>query len=367
MSGADEGQEKTEDATPRRIEKAREEGDIPRSTDVLAAAAYSGLALAMLITISSSAGHLAAALRPLLDDPHRLSRAMLGPGGGKTSLDLFANVAAAVFPVLALPAAVVVLALVAQRAIVVAPSKIRPKLSHISILSNAKQKYGPQGLVEFLKSAIKMVAVGAVLYFALSAEFDRIGGYAALDGRALPQLLETQVWNVLGGVLVISIVIAAIDLIWQRMHHLGRLRMSHQEVRDEMKQSEGDPHMRQSRRQRARDIATNRMMLDVPTADVVVVNPSHYAVALKWQRGSARPPICVAKGVDEVARRIREVAGEAGVPLHSDPSAARSMFALVEIGREIRTEHFRAAAAAIVFADQVRAKAEGRAVQGSQP
>lgn len=363
MSG-EQSQDKTQDATPRRIQKAREEGDIARSNDTQAAAAYAGLAVAMLLGAYWSAEHLGAALLPFLDDPHRLSGVVLGPGGGATLGDVAARIGFAVLPILALPAAAVLVALFAQRGIVFAPTKIRPKLSKISIVSNAKQKYGPQGLVEFLKSAVKMTAVGLVVYFAASAEFDRLARYSGLDGRALPHLLEAQLWTVLGGVLAVMVLIAAADLLWQRFHHLNRLRMSHQEVRDEVKQSEGDPHVRQQRRDRARTIATNRMLLDVPKADVVVTNPTHYAVALAWQRGSRRPPVCLAKGVDEVAARIREIAESAGVPLHADPPSARSMHALVKVGQEVLSEHYRAAAAAIVFADKVRARAMG---QGAHP
>ena len=134
--------------------------------------------------------------------------------------------------------------------------------------------------------------------------------------------------------------------------------MSHKELRDEYKESEGDPAMKQQRRQRAQDIAMNQMMGDVPSADVVVVNPTHYAVALKWKRGSGEVPVCVAKGVDEVAARIREKAREAGVPIHSDPPTARALHATIEIGQQISQEHYRPVAAAIRFADAMRKRAK---------
>jgi flagellar biosynthetic protein FlhB len=126
---------------------------------------------------------------------------------------------------------------------------------------------------------------------------------------------------------------------------------------DEFKESEGDPHFKAARRQRAQEVATNRMLVDVARADVVVVNPTHYAVALRWDRGKGGAPVCVAKGVDEIARAIRERAAEHGIPIHSDPPTARAMFASVELGQEIRAEHFRAVAAAIRFADAMRRKA----------
>ena len=130
--------------------------------------------------------------------------------------------------------------------------------------------------------------------------------------------------------------------------------MSFQDLKDETKRTEGDPHMKQSRQQRGREIAMNRMLLDVPKADVIIVNPTHYAVALKWSRAPGSAPICVAKGVDEIAKRIREAAVEHQVPIHSDPPTARALHATVDIGDEIEPEHYQAVAAAIRFADALR-------------
>ena len=131
---------------------------------------------------------------------------------------------------------------------------------------------------------------------------------------------------------------------------------------DEAKASEGDPHVKQQRRQKGYEIAMNQMLADVPKADVVVVNPTHYAVALKWSRLPGEAPVCVAKGVDEIAAQIREVAMEAGVPIHRDPPTARAIHATVRIGEEIRPEHYQAIAAAIRFAEKMRARM--RAQQG---
>jgi len=157
---------------------------------------------------------------------------------------------------------------------------------------------------------------------------------------------------------VIFSIIGLIDLLWQRYDHARKLRMSFQDMKDEHKSSEGDPHTKAQRRQRGQEIATNRMMLDVPKADVVIVNPTHYAVALKWDRRPGRAPECVAKGTDDIAARIREMAAEHGVPIHSDPPTARALFGSVEIGDEIEPKHYRAVAAAINFAEKIREKAK---------
>jgi flagellar biosynthetic protein FlhB len=159
---------------------------------------------------------------------------------------------------------------------------------------------------------------------------------------------------------VIAVTIAAVDLVWQRFDHARRLRMSYQDMREEAKQAEGDPHMKAQRRSRAEAIATNRMLLDVPKADVVIVNPTHFAVALKWTRAKGTAPVCVAKGEGEMALRIREIAATAGIPLHSDPPTARALFAATAVGREIAPEHYRAVAAAIRFSDRMRRAARAR-------
>ena len=160
--------------------------------------------------------------------------------------------------------------------------------------------------------------------------------------------------------MLVSAAIGAVDFMWQKAEHIRKNRMSRKELVDEAKQQEGDPHMKGQRRQRAQEIAMNQMLGDVPGADVVIVNPTHYAVALKWSRLPGAAPECVAKGVDQIAFRIREIAEEAAVPIHSDPPTARALFAMVEIGQEVHPEHYQAVAAAIKFAEAMRAKSATR-------
>ena len=151
--------------------------------------------------------------------------------------------------------------------------------------------------------------------------------------------------------------ISTLDYFWQRAQFLRKQRMTLKEVRDETKETEGDPLTKQQRRQRAYEIASNQMLADVPQADVVIVNPEHYAIALQWERTAGSAPICIAKGVDEIAARIREVAAEHAVPVYRDPPTARALFATTDLGEEIPIDLYRAIAAAIRFADAMRKKA----------
>lgn len=363
MAQEDTGQEKTLEPTPQRLEKARKDGDVPQSRDLSAVAAYMGLLVAVAVSGGSIAFGFSEPLTAFLNSPAILVDKLLAPGGPDLAMRLLGHSFLAIAPVFAIPAVAVLIALTAQRAIVIAPKKIEPKLSRIDPISNAAQKFGPTGLVEFAKSVVKLVAIGAILIAVFLSQHDGVAALVALDARALPQLLLQEGMLMLGATTVVVGVIAALDVLWQQYDHKRKLRMSPQEMKEEAKESEGDPNMKMTRRQKGRQIAMNRMLAEVPKSDVVIVNPTHYAVALKWSRVRGSAPVCVAKGVDEIALKIREIAAEHDIPIHSDPPTARALHATVEIEEEIHPDHYQAVAVAIRFADAIRAKAMRAAVR----
>ncbi|MCX7646887.1 MAG: EscU/YscU/HrcU family type III secretion system export apparatus switch protein [Rhodobacteraceae bacterium] len=356
MAEEDDSGEKPHDPTPRRLEEARRKGQIPRSHDLTAAGAWVGLLAAFVGFGSWSAERIGSLSAALIGQADRLAPLLLDGGGGPAGGVLGAAAAGAA-PWLLLPAAGAALSVVAQRGFVVTAENLAPRLSRISPLQAARQKFGRAGLFEFAKSTLKLALVAAVLGLHLAREGEAILGMLHLPAN----LAAVETARLLGGflavVLALALVLGALDALWQRFEHLRRNRMSLKELRDEAKESEGDPHLRQERRRRGVDIATNRMLAEVPKADVVIVNPTHYAVALKWSRKKGAAPVCVAKGVDEIAARIRAAAAEAGVPIHRDPPTARALHATVDLGQEIRPEHYRAVAAAIRFAERMRARA----------
>lgn len=360
MSEGDESGEKTHDATPHKIEQARKKGDIARSTDVSAAAAYLGLFIAVSFVGINGIGQAAGALSVFFGQADSLSGTILGSGGRNMTGAILGQGLLAIAPLFLLPFAAALLSLLAQRVFIVSGEKVLPKLSRISPIQGAKNKFGAKGMVEFLKTLTKMLSVGTVVALYLRANSDAIIGALQAEPAAVAAMMGQVFTSLLLLVTAIAIIIALVDFLWQKYHHLQKLRMSFQEVKDEAKQSEGDPHMKSQRRARAQEIATNQMLHDVPRANVVVVNPSHYAVALEWNKAEGRAPVCVAKGVDDVARRIREVAADSGVPIHRDPPTARAIHATVEIGYEIDPDHYRAVAAAIRFAEIMRRKARER-------
>ncbi|MEM9059761.1 MAG: flagellar type III secretion system protein FlhB [Pseudomonadota bacterium] len=355
-----QSQEKSHEASPAKLERARKKGDLPRSQDVQTAAAYIGFAIVILLAGGWGGTYLGETLMAFLAHPADLAALFTQGGAVDAGLAVSGRIGLSVFALFVVPALLILTLLITQRAVVLAPQKLTPKFSRINPVANAKQKYGPNGLFEFAKSFVKLVAISVILGIAITGEIDRLPAYVHITERALPLLLLEQFWNVMIGVLIFALAVGAIDFLWQRHSHLRKMRMTHQEVKDESKQSEGDPQMRASRRDRGREIANNRMLHDVQTADVVIVNPTHYAVALKWSRVEKSVPICVAKGADELARRIRVRAEQDNVPIHSDPPTARSLHALVDVGKQIQPEHYKAVAAAIVFADQLRAKKRER-------
>ncbi len=366
MSKEDDGAEKTFDPTPQRLAEARKRGDVAKSNDVTVAATYLGLLAAAVAIGAFAVDRAASTLMVFVAHPDRLEGLVLGPGGGKLLASILGEALIALAPIFLVPIAAVLVSLFAQQAIAFAGEKLHPKGSRISILQNAKQKFGPTGLVEFAKTVVKLTAVSVTLFFYISSDLNRMIGASQAAAKVVGTLMMESFVVLLAVTAIIAVAIGGIDLVWQRFDHARKLRMSFQDMKDEAKQSEGDPYMKAQRRSRAEAIATNRMLLDVPKADVVVVNPTHYAVALKWSRNRGSAPVCVAKGTGEMALRIRAIAGTAEVAIHSDPPTARALHATVEIGQEIRPEHYRAVAAAIRFAERMdrAAKARGRGGRG---
>ena len=360
MSGKDDDTDKSYDPTPEKLRKAREKGEVAKSTDLSVAASYAGLVLALMAVGTKTVTEFGSVLMTMLDRPDKLASLFFDGSATAPVGGVMTGVAGAVLSWFAVPFIAVILSIVGQKALVFAPSKLEPKLSRISLISNAKNKFGRAGLFEFGKSFSKLVLYSAVLAVYLNLRLPEMVASSATNAFTVVAMLAQLGMEFLVIALLIATAIGVVDAVFQHAEHHRKNMMSRKEIMDETKEAEGDPHMKGKRRQRGQQIALNQMLTEVPKADVVIVNPTHYAVALKWSREPGAAPTCVAKGVDEVAAAIRRVANENAIPIHSDPPTARALHATIEIGDEILEEHYAPVAAAIRFAEAMRQRAKGQ-------
>ena len=359
MSGEDSDSEKSHEPSQKRLDEARKRGDVPRSMDLATAAVYGGAALAITLSGGYVVTALGSAAVGVIEQADMLSRSMVGSARAPT-LGLLAAIGAPLLPLMLMPMGAAIVAIGVQRGFIVAPDRIAPKWSRISPLAALGQKFGRQGLFAFGKSLLKLVVVCVLTAGLIPKYADSLMKSPRFSAGQTSLLMMEIILHFLFLAFLASLVFGAADYGWQWLQHRRRNMMTRQEMVEEHRESEGDPHMKGHRRQKGREIALTQMLQDVARADVIVVNPTHYAVALKWRRGDKSAPICLAKGVDDVAARIREKAAEAGVPLHRDAPTARAIYATVEVGHPIRPEHYKSVAAAIRFAEALRKRAKSR-------
>lgn len=336
---APDAADRSEAATPRRIEKAREQGQVALSREAVGFAALLAACLAAWLAMPALGLELLKAMRAVFARGHELGMADGVAGLGWLALMLVAPVAGAA-------AVGAVAATLLQTGGVVSSTPLAPRLDKVSPWAGLKRLVGMESAAEFVRSLLKLGLVAGALWFAL-------GDVRALQASLhLPAaaVLAAAAWpaaRLILAALGAFAAIALLDLLFVRFRHLRTLRMTRQEMRDEMKESDGDPMLRAKRRQIRESRARGRMMAAVPGAAVVITNPTHYAVALAYAGDDAAPRV-VAKGVDEVAARIRAAAEAAGVPLVANPPLARALHSL-DLNAEIPAEHYQAVAQIIAF------------------
>ena len=357
MSQETEDSGKEFDPSQKKLDDARKKGEIAKSNDLITAASYFGIFLAMVTLGQSGIESLASSMSALLGSSTEASQVLFNGSAQPIIAGVLLEVVYDMIPWFAFPAVLALICILGQRALVFAPSKVQPKLNRISLISGFKNKFGRQGIFEFLKSMSKLVLYSSILGIFLVAQMDQIIGSIQLSPGMIAFEFGRMIVRLTFVVMIMAAILGLIDFLWQSAEHIRKNRMSRKEMMEELKQAEGDPVMNQKRREKGREIAANRMLSDVPDADVIIVNPTHFAVALKWDPGIGSAPVCVAKGVDEIAVRIRVLGNEHHVPIHSDPPTARALHASVDIGAEIAPEHYKAVAAAIRFAESIRQKA----------
>ena len=347
MAEGDDASEKTQEPTQRRLDDARRRGDVAKSQDLTSWASLAGTAGALSIAGGWMTRDLAQRLIPFFDHPDAFN---LHDGGAQAVVreGMFAAV-----PGLAVILGAGALAGAAgnliQTGFLWSPEKIKPELSKLSPLAGFKRLFGIDGLVQFFKSVVKIALVAAIAWWSFGPHARELETLYNLEPAAILPLVAQLLKSMLIAIMSVMGVIALIDWIWQRQRFSQRMRMSREELKDEARQSEGDPHVKARQRQIRTQRARQRMMQAVPKATVVVTNPTHYAVALRYEAGENEAPVCVAKGLDKLALRIRAVAEENNVPVIEDPPLARALFAAVDVDETIPVAHYEAVAKIIGF------------------
>ena len=282
-----------------------------------------------------------------------------GPG----LMQLSKSLLLAVFVALAMPFLFLMISALAgnliQHRFVWSTESLSPKLSKLSPMAGFKRIFGKQAGANFLKGLFKLIALGAVMCAVLWPERHRIDAMVHFDPAVILGVTMTLSLKLMGAVVVMLTVIAAADFFFQYRTWYEKQKMSLQEVKDEHKQSEGDPHIKGKIRQLRHQMMKKRMMAAVPKASVIITNPTHYAVALSYEKGMTAP-ICVAKGVDSIALKIREIAGLHDIPIVENVPLARALYAVVDIDKEIPTEHYHAVAEIIGYVMSLKRGLSGR-------
>ena len=342
---ADDLGDKTEAPTPRRRSEARERGQVAKSQDLSAAALMFGGLIALLIVGPGLWRGLTRAMELSLG-ANRLTRAgELSALAATVAMSAFKNVAL----LMGILLVVVLMVLYAQVGFMFTLKPLAPKLEKLDPIAGIKRLCSPRKLVELLMNLAKLTLVCGVTYLTIGQVADRVLFAATLGFPAMYPMAWDLVYTLAIRLAAVLLILALFDYAYQRYRHTKDLKMTKQEVKEELKSMEGDPVLKRRRREVQMQLAMQRIRRDVPQADVVVTNPTHYAIALKYAPESMAAPKVVAKGADFLAMRIREVAAIAGVPMVERPALARMLYAEVDVGREVPGKFFEAIAEILAY------------------
>jgi flagellar biosynthesis protein FlhB len=350
MAEEDDG-ENTQDPTQKRIDEAIQRGDVAHSSEVNTWFMIAGGALTVMVFAGPMAQTLQTAFRGILANSYQIPSD--APGLGHFAQNVALRVLAALGIPFLLLALAAFLGSAIQHRILFTVEPIMPKLSKISPAAGFARLFSKQALANFAKGLVKLAVFGTVIAAMLWPQRDKMRALIAADPVAILPFTQSLTMRMLGVVVAILAVVAAVDYLFQYRQWYERQKMSLREMKEEFRQTEGDPMVKGKIRQMRHARARKRMMAAVPKASIIITNPTHYAIALRYERGM-NAPVCVAKGVDLIARRIRELAQSHGIPVVENPPLARALHATVEIDQEIPQEHYRAVAEIIGYLMRMR-------------
>ncbi len=348
MSDDAESDDKTEQPTEKKLRDAVEEGRLPVSREAPLLAFLAASLLVCTLMLRDGAARLIETLSRLIDNPGDWTIR-----NGADAVELFRAVGEAMGSFLA---PIVVLFTVAGLAVSFAQnlprvvlSRIAPKFSKLSPMAGFKRLFSRDGLIEYAKSCFKLLTLGAMVGLLLNTQRDLVLDALFAEPGGIPEAVLSIVVRLLIGVGTAFVLLAAADLVWTRVKWTKSLMMSRREIKDEMRQSEGDPMLKARRRSLALDRSRRRMLKDVSRATMVIANPTHYAIALRYVRSETTAPVVVAKGQDLIALRIREIAEENKIAVIEDKLLARSMYDHVEVSKAIPPQFYKAVAEIVHF------------------
>ncbi len=357
MAEEDQDQ-KTEEPTQKRLDEARDEGQLPISREMATWWLFISVLIVITWMIPDMGGKLVGSLRPFIEMPHAIS--LEGNGIQHALANVLGKVGLASIIVFSLLAASVIIGTMVQTGFYFNTANVKFHPEKLNPLKGLKNIFSTAALAELLKSFVKLVVVGIVAFFVLWPLFNVMPHMIGFDIIQILRFLHKEAIHLIVIIMLVVTLIAVADIVYQRMRYYKGLRMTKQEVKDEYKQMEGDPMIKSRLRSIRLERARRRMMAAVPKADVVVTNPTHYAVALQYDNLSMAAPKVVAKGINRIAERIRAVAEENEVPLVSNPPLARALYDTVEVDDIIAPEHYRAVAEVISFVYKLKKKIVNR-------
>jgi len=351
MADEPDNTEKTEDPTQKRLDEALKRGDVVKSQEVNTWFVIAGATLVLMAFSGGMSSEITTTMRGLLANAHNIS--MDGPALPR----LFEKIGVELIAAVAIPFLLLMLAALGgnliQHKLVWSLEVLAPKLSKISPAAGFKRLFSAQALANFAKGLVKLVLIGSVLTALMWPERARIMALERADPVAVLPLAQSLALKLLGAVVAIMAVVAIADYLFQYRQWYEKQKMSLRELKEEFRQSEGDPVIRGKMRQMRQTRQRRRMIAAVPKAAVIITNPTHYSIALQYERGMDAP-VCVAKGVDAVALKIREVAAEHSIPVVENPPLARALHATVEVDQAIPIEHYKAVAEVIGYVMRLR-------------
>nr|MEA2797192.1 flagellar biosynthesis protein FlhB [Phenylobacterium sp.] len=354
---------RTEEPTPRKLQQAREKGEVVKTPDLAAVASLSAVASVIALGGGSFANHMIVALKPFLAEPETM--VLAGQGGMHVLYMSLMAAAPAMGAVFFAACAAGVAANLIQTGFMFSPERLSFDPSKLSPVKGFKRVFGLDGAAQFVKSLVKVSLTALLAWWVLNPHLPELENLSGMEPIAMMGFAADILRRLVFAVAIFLLIVAGADWFWQRHRFMSRMRMTKEEIKEDFKSSEGDPHIRARQRQLRNERSRRRMIQAVPDATVVVMNPTHYAVALKYDASETPAPMCVAKGMDTLALKIREIAEAAGVPVIEDPPLARALYAAVDVDEVIPPAHYEAVAKIIGFILNAGRKVAARTLRSS--